>query len=124
MFLANLGPASAFSECAAFARNFFEAGGIEARSNEGFLKSSALPDAFKASGAPIACLCSSDEIYGREAEAAAAALKKAGAKAVFLAGHAGKHEAAWRKAGIDDFLFAGCNVLAALQQVHATLGLK
>ena len=124
VFLANLGPASAFSERAAFARNFFEAGGIEARSSEELLKSSALPDAFKASGAPIACLCSSNEIYAREAEAVAAALKKVGAKAVFLAGQAGKHETAWRKAGIDDFVFAGCNVLAALQQVHATLGLK
>lgn len=124
VFLANLGPASAFSERAAFAKNFFEAGGIEAHSNDGFLKSSALPDAFKASGAPVACLCSSSEIYAREAEAAVAVLKKAGAKAVFLAGRAGNREAAWRKAGIDDFIFAGCNVLAALQQVHATLGLK
>jgi methylmalonyl-CoA mutase len=124
VFLANLGPASAFSERAAFAKNFFEAGGIEARSSDGFLKSSDLPNAFKASGAPIACLCSSNEIYMREAEAAAAVLKKAGAKAVFIAGRAGEHEAAWRKAGIDDFVFAGCNVLAALQQVHATLGLK
>jgi len=124
VFLANLGSASAFSERAAFAKNFFEAGGIEAHSSDGLLKSSALPDAFKASGAPIACLCSSNEIYAREAEAATAALKKAGAKAVFLAGRGGNREAAWRKAGIDDFIFAGCNVLAALQQVHATLGLK
>jgi methylmalonyl-CoA mutase len=124
VFLANLGPTSAFTERAAFAKNFFEAGGIEARTSEGALKSSALPDAFKASGAPIACLCSSNEIYAREAEAAAAALKKAGAKAVFLAGRAGEHEAAWRKAGIDDFVFSGCNVLATLQHVHATLGLK
>jgi methylmalonyl-CoA mutase len=124
VFLANLGPASAFSERAAFAKNFFEAGGIEARSSDGFLKSSALPDAFKASGAPVACLCSSSEIYAREAETAVAALKKAGAKAVFLVGRAGNREAAWRKAGIDDFIFTGCNVLAALQQVHATLGLK
>jgi len=124
VFLANLGPASAFSERTAFAKNFFEAGGIEAHSSDGLLKSSALPDAFKASGAPIACLCSSNEIYAREAEAATAALKKAGAKAVFLAGRGGNREAAWRKAGIDDFIFAGCNVLAALQQVHATLGLK
>jgi methylmalonyl-CoA mutase len=124
VFLANLGPASAFSERAAFAKNFFEAGGIEAHSSDGLLKSSALPDAFKASGAPIACLCSSNEIYAREVEAATAALKKAGAKAVFLAGRGGNREAAWRKAGIDDFIFAGCNVLAALQQVHATLGLK
>jgi methylmalonyl-CoA mutase len=124
VFLANLGPAAAFSEPAAFAKNFFEAGGIEARSSDGSLKSSALPDAFKASGAPIACLCSSNEIYARETEAAATALKRAGAKAVFLAGRGGNREAAWRKAGIDDFIYTGCNVLTALQQVHATLGLK
>jgi len=124
IFLANLGSASAFTERATFAKNFFEAGGIEALSNEGFSKPDALPDAFKASGAPIACLCSSNEIYAREAGSAATALKKAGAKAVFLAGRAGEHEAAWRKAGIDDFVFAGCDVLAALQQIHAILRLK
>lgn len=123
-FLANLGPALAFSERASFAKNFFEAGGIEAHSNEGFPSPAALPGAFKASGAPIACICSSNDIYVRDAEAAAAVLKKAGAKAVFLAGRGGNRETAWRKAGIDDFIYAGCNVLAALQQVHATLGLK
>jgi methylmalonyl-CoA mutase len=124
VFLANLGPVSAFSERAAFAKNFFEVGGIEGLMNEGFAKVAALPDAFKASGAPIACLCSSDEIYASEVETAAAILKKAGAKAVFLAGRPGENEAAWRKAGIDDFIYTGCNVLTALQQVHATLGLK
>jgi methylmalonyl-CoA mutase len=124
IFLANLGSASAFTERATFAKNFFEAGGIEALSNDGFSKPDALPDAFKASGAPIACLCSSNEIYAREASGVATALKKAGAKAVFLAGRAGEDEAAWRKAGIDDFVFPGCDVLAALQQVHATMGLN
>ena len=124
VFLANLGPVSAFSARAAFAKNFFEVGGIEGLTNEGFAKVAALPDAFKASGAPIACLCSSNDIYASEVEPATAILKKSGAKAVFLAGSAGKNEAAWRKAGIDDFIYAGCNVLTALQQVHATLGLK
>ena len=97
---------------------------LSSRSSEGVSKSVTLADMFKASGAPIACLCSSNEIYATEAEAATAALKKAGAKAVFLAGRAGEHENVWRKAGIDDFIFAGCDVLAALQQVHAILGLK
>ncbi len=124
VFLANLGPVWAFSERATFAKNFFAVGGIEALTNDGFAKVAALSDAFKVSGAPIACLCSSDEIYERDTEAAAAILKKAGAKAVFLAGRAGEREVAWRKAGIDDFIYSGCNVLTALQQVHATLGLK
>src|SRR5262249_22483843 len=36
VFLANLGPLSAFIARATFARNFFEAGGIEALTNDGF----------------------------------------------------------------------------------------
>jgi methylmalonyl-CoA mutase len=124
VFLANLGPPSAFSGPASFAKNFFEAGGIEAQANNGFAAVAALPDAFKTSGAAIACICSSNDIYIRDAEEAAAVLRRAGAKAVYVAGRGGNREAAWRKAGIDDFIYAGCDVLAGLQQVHATLGLK
>ena len=56
--------------------------------------------------------------------AAADALKQAGARGVYLAGRPGEFEAAWRKAGVDGFIFAGSDVLAALQQIHATLGIK
>lgn len=125
MFLANLGAPADFTPRASFAKNFFEAGGIEALSNEGFTSADALAAAFKKSGASIACLCGSDEIYAREAEASARALKQAGAIAVYLAGRPGEHEAsAWKKAGIGGFIYAGSDVLAALQQIHATLGLK
>lgn len=125
VFLANLGAPADFTPRASFAKNFFEAGGIEALSNEGFTSADALAAAFKKSGASIACLCGSDEIYAREAEASARALKQAGAIAVYLAGRPGEHEAsAWKKAGIGGFIYAGSDVLAALQQIHATLGLK
>jgi methylmalonyl-CoA mutase len=42
-----------------FAKNFFEAGGIEALVGP-------YPADFKASGAALACLCSSDKIYERK----------------------------------------------------------
>jgi hypothetical protein len=42
--------------------------------------------AFKATGAALACLCSSDEVYAGEAEAAAQMPRAAGAKRIFLAG--------------------------------------
>ena len=45
----------------------FEAGGIEAVSNDGFASLDEMVAAFKASGAALACLCSSDEVYAREA---------------------------------------------------------
>jgi methylmalonyl-CoA mutase len=124
VFLASLGTPADFTARATFAKNFFEAGGIAAPGNDGFKDESDLMEAFRQSGALIACLCSSDEIYGNMAGPAADALKLAGAKAVYLAGRPGEHEAAWRKAGVDSFIFAGSDALAALQQIHVILGLK
>jgi methylmalonyl-CoA mutase len=124
VFLANLGTPADFTARATFAKNFFEAGGIKAPGNDGFDETAALVSAFRQSGALIACLCSSDEVYGSRAAAAAEALKQAGAKAVYLAGRPGENEAAWRKSGVNSFIFAGSDVLAALQQIHATIGLK
>ena len=65
MFLANLGTLADFTARATFAKNFFEAGGIEAVTNDGFNDRDAMVAAFKASGAKLACLCSSDEVYAR-----------------------------------------------------------
>ena len=48
--------------------------------------------AFKASGAKLACLCSSDKVYEAQAADAAKALTAAGA-IVHLAGRPGEHEA-------------------------------
>ena len=130
VFLANLGPLAAFTGRATFAKNFFEAGGIEAVSNEGFASLgsagtptdlSALVAAFAASGAKLACLCGSDEFYAGEAAAAAAALVRAGAIQVCLAGRPGADEAAWRNAGISTFIHAGCDALATLEAAHDLL---
>ena len=57
--------------------------------------------AFKASGAKLACLCSSDKVYESEAADAAKALTAAGA-IVHLAGRPGENEENWRKAGVKD----------------------
>ncbi len=51
MFLANLGTAADFTARAAFAKSFFETGGIEAVDSAGFSDPAALTAAFKASGA-------------------------------------------------------------------------
>ena len=75
-----------------------------------------LADAFKTSGADLACLCSSDKVYAAQAGLAAKVLKAAGATHIDLAGRAGEQEAALRAAGVDDFIFAGGDALAALQE--------
>ncbi len=88
IFLANLGTAADFTARATFAKSFFETGGIEAIDTQGFADPAALAAAFKASGAAIACLCSSDKVYAEHAAAAAKALQAAGAKHIYLAGAA------------------------------------
>ena len=75
----------------------------------------ALAAAFKASGADVACLCSSDKVYAAHATAAAQALQAAGSKHIYLAGRPGEQEAALRAAGVGDFIFAGGDALAMLQ---------
>lgn len=118
IFLANLGPIAAFTARAMFAKNFFEAGGVEALSNDGFADEAAMIAAFKASGAKIACLCSSDGVYAEKAEAAAKALKAAGAARVYLAGRPGDLEAALKGAGVDEFVFVGSDLLSVLAGAH------
>lgn len=119
VFLANLGTPSDFTVRTMFARNFFEAGGIEAAANDGFARADEVATAFKASGAKLACLCSSDAVYGRDAVAAAAALKAARAAHIYLAGRPGELEAALKSAGAQTFIYAGCDMLATLTAAHA-----
>jgi methylmalonyl-CoA mutase len=115
IFLANLGTAADFTARAAFAKSFFETGGIEALDTEGFADPAALAADFKASGAAVACLCSSDKVYAGHAVAAAQTLQAAGARHIYLAGRPGEQEAALRSAGVGDFIFAGGDALAMLK---------
>jgi methylmalonyl-CoA mutase len=118
IFLAALGKAADFTSRATFAKNFFEAGGIEAVSGEE--EAAPVDRAFKASGAALACLCGADKTYESEAAAAAAALKAAGARHIYLSGRPGEREAQYRDAGVQTFIYAGCD---ALEVLTATLGL-
>ncbi|WP_279359581.1 methylmalonyl-CoA mutase family protein [Methylobacterium indicum] len=119
VFLANLGPLSAFNTRATFARNAFEAGGIEAVTNEGFADHAAMAEAFRASGTRVACLCSSDAVYAEEAVAAAEALRAGGATTLYLAGKPGDLEAALRAAGVAHDLYAGCDLVKLLGQAQS-----
>jgi methylmalonyl-CoA mutase len=118
VFLANLGSAADFTARATFAKSLFETGGIEAIDSEGFADPTALAAAFKASGATLVCLCSSDKVYALQAEAAAKALQNAGAKHIYLAGRPGEHETALRSAGVNEFIFAGADALGVLREAY------
>ncbi len=114
IFLANIGPIPKHKARAMFAQNFFAAGGIEPLGNDGFADAAGAAAAFAESGAPLAVICSSDELYIEHVPAVAGALKKQGAKKVLVAGRAGDAEEAWRAAGVDDFIYLGCDVHGTL----------
>lgn len=120
VFIANLGKPVDFTARTTFARNFFEAGGIAAVPHENISSPEEAVKAFKASGAKLACLCSSDEVYAAQAEDIAKALKDSGAY-VYLAGRGGDKEAAYRAAGIGGFIYAGGDVIATLKEAHTQL---
>jgi methylmalonyl-CoA mutase len=121
IFLANLGRLADFTARATFAKNFFEAGGIEAMASDGFASREDMIAAFNASGAKLACQCGSDEAYATEAEGAAEALRAAGAAHIYLAGRPGPPEAELRAAGVGTFIYAGCDVVATLKAAHDIL---
>lgn len=110
VFLANMGPIPEHKPRAAFARNFFEAGGIETVGSDGFDTVESAAGAFTASGAAVAVICSSDARYPEVVPELAAALEGAGARTVLVAGTPGEHEDEWRSAGVTGFIHIGCNV--------------
>ncbi|ABI77087.1 methylmalonyl-CoA mutase, small subunit [Hyphomonas neptunium ATCC 15444] len=117
-FIATLGALAEFTPRADFARNLLAAGGVAPKEAVVPPRDAAeLAAAFKASGCRIAVICGTDKAYEAGAAEAAEALKKAGAQAVWLAG---KSEAP----GIDLNIFAGCDVIHALQLAHAELGVS
>ncbi|MEW2435198.1 methylmalonyl-CoA mutase family protein [Streptomyces caniferus] len=114
VFLAALGPVAAHTARVAFAANLFQAGGIETVQEPAPVDAESVAEAFARSGARIACLCSSDAVYGEQAAAVAAALKSAGALRVHLAGKPGEHREEFTAAGVDSFVFAGCDAVEVL----------
>ena len=112
-----------FTARATFAKNFFEAGGIEAVTNDGFASQDEMIAAFKASGAALACLCSSDDGLRGGSRRRRQGAGSGGARHIYLAGRPGEREAELKAAGVQSFIFAGGDVLATLKAAHDTLGI-
>ncbi|MFC5995863.1 methylmalonyl-CoA mutase family protein [Pseudonocardia hispaniensis] len=113
-FLATLGPLAAHTARAGFARNLLQAGGIAAPDAGPTDTPADVVTAFAAAGTPVAVLCSTDALYAERGAATVAALRAAGATTVLLAGRADVP-------GIDGYLHAGCDALAAIEDVYGAL---
>ncbi|WP_063771022.1 methylmalonyl-CoA mutase family protein, partial [Streptacidiphilus neutrinimicus] len=116
VFLAALGPAAAHTARATFAANLFQAGGVEAVHDPASVDAETVAEAFAASGAALACVCSSDALYAEQAEAVAEALQSAGAARVYLAGRPAEF------AHVDAYVFAGCDAPAVLSSALDLIG--
>ncbi|MEM9738851.1 MAG: methylmalonyl-CoA mutase family protein [Pseudomonadota bacterium] len=124
IFLATLGPLAEHTARVDYARNFFAAGGIEAKAAPTPPSSiGEMVAAWNASGCVLAILCGSDNRYSEEAEAAAKRMKAEGVQRLYLAGKPRAQEDAWRAAGIDSFIHMGVDVVSALELAHAELGI-
>ncbi|MDX2090289.1 MAG: methylmalonyl-CoA mutase family protein [Kofleriaceae bacterium] len=103
--LIQLGPPAEHRARVGFAEGFFAVAGIAAKAGQ------------IASGLDVACICGADERYATEAADTARALKAAGTNRVVLAGRPGALEAELKAAGVDAFIFVGCDVLGTLEDL-------
>ncbi|GIF23511.1 methylmalonyl-CoA mutase [Actinoplanes tereljensis] len=100
--LATLGSAAASGPRVTFATNLFAAGGIAVTTDP---------------GSAVVCLCGPDKAYAQEAATTAVAAREAGAQRVLLAGR-GDYP------GVDGYVHAGGDAVAALTTVLADLGVQ
>ena len=128
VFLANLGPIPKHRVRALWSGNFLGAGGFEVLGNDGFASAedaaAACAVAVKEQGAIAAIICGSDPVYPDMIPALAPALRDAGAQRVLLAGRPGAHQVAYEQAGVDAFIFLGCDVLGVLGELQRDLGVQ
>ena len=117
-FVVNFGPMSDTAKQATFAQRILEVAVVEViASGEVFPSLPLAVAAFKQSGASIAVVCAAEEMQPELVPHAATQLKQAGARTVLLVGAPGPQREQWRSAGVDDFVFEHCPVLALLQDL-------
>ena len=115
--LVTLGRASDYAARATYAESFFAAGGVETVSLDD-------PSAYDAKTSPIACLCSSDEIYGENGIKALDSIKNNGAQLIYSVGRPGELRKTLKNAGVGGFLHQGCDIIEILREAQDILGLK
>ena len=82
------------------------------------------PRPFSAREPALVCLCSADKVYEKQAAEAARVLEAAGARHIYLAGRPREQEAALKAAGVQSFIYEGCDTLATLKGAYDILGIE
>lgn len=125
VFLAKMGPTLQHKARADFSAGFFAVGGFEAQGKQSFETADAAATAAIAAGARIVVLCSTDETYPALVPAFAQAVKTAKPDVtVVLAGLPTDPTvvAAYRSAGVDEFIHVRANVTELLAKFLKQIG--
>ncbi|MEX0331800.1 MAG: methylmalonyl-CoA mutase family protein [Puniceicoccaceae bacterium] len=106
----NIGPSRRYRIRADWTSAFFQVGGFKVQNEDDYDDVAAALSALSESGAPVAVITSDDETYGNVVEELARGIKDGDSSVkVIVAGAPGENEAAWREAGVDDFVHVRVN---------------
>jgi methylmalonyl-CoA mutase len=121
-FMVSLGTLAEHTVRSTWIVNALAVGGIEADEHRDLADATRVAEAFAKAGTPLAVISGPDALYPEQVPALARALKAKGARTVAVAGRPGDHEAAFREAGVDLFLYAGADLFQLLKTLHQQLG--
>jgi methylmalonyl-CoA mutase len=123
VFQANIGPSRLYRLRADWTTAFFEVGGFKVLADRDFKETADAAGAALASEAKIVVITSADETYATAVEPLAKVLKAARPGLVVLvAGAPKENEAAWRAAGVDEFVNVASNTLDLLARLLVKAG--
>ncbi|MGA2245348.1 MAG: methylmalonyl-CoA mutase family protein [Verrucomicrobiota bacterium] len=124
VFLCNMGSLKEHKARADFARGFFNVGGYEVISPEGFQTPEDAATAFFKSKAPVAVICSTDENYPALVPALTAEIRAHKPDAlIVLAGYPQEQIEAHKKSGVAEFIHLRAEALEVLNKIHNQLGI-
>jgi methylmalonyl-CoA mutase len=126
VFMGLLGETAGYLPRLNWVESLLASGGLECiMPQQGFHDGTSLISAFRQNPSPVVCLCSTKEGYENFA-GVAAALKKAGAMAVYLTGPVSclDNLAQQDKIAVDRVLYEGCNAGVVLHELYTILGVE
>jgi len=124
VFLCNMGPLKEHKARADFSRGFFAVGGFEVISPAGLATPEAAAEAFAASDARIAVICSIDDKYPTLVPPLVAALRATRPGTIIvLAGFPAEQVDAHMKSGVNEFIHLRADALEVLSKIQTQLGI-
>lgn len=124
VFLANMGPLPQHKARADFSTEFFEVGGFEVISTEGFATIAEAASAAIDSDASVVVICSTDATYPELVPPLTRKIKAAKPETmVILAGYPTDHIEAFQEAGVDEFIHIRANLYSIFVNLLKKFGM-